>query len=130
MQSGSSMYEFETKSRYTAPRTEDRNRLNMRGDVYAINSKGQVSSFRYADQDTSFSFSYDDRGNLQTISSSAGWTWSKTETNDFNGWVIRNYFDRWQVPTEDVGEVYVNHSGIHTTRNSASLMALPELSLS
>jgi hypothetical protein len=109
---------------------QDRNRVNMRGDVYAINSKGQVSSFRYVDQDTSFSFSYDDRGNLQTISSSAGWTWSKTETNDFTGWVVRNYFDRWQVPSDDVGEVYVNHSGIHTTRNSASIMALPELSLS
>ena len=102
----------------------------MRGDVYALNTNGQVSSFRYANQDTSFAFMYDDRGNLEEISSSAGWTWAKTETEEFSGWVVRNYFDRWQVSSDEVGEVFVNQSGIHTTRNNLSILALPDLALS
>ncbi|HEY9682930.1 MAG TPA: hypothetical protein V6C86_15245 [Oculatellaceae cyanobacterium] len=127
--SKNNMYQFETNSRSNGPNGREQHRVNMRGDVYALNTNGQVSSFRYANQDTSFSFAYDNRGNLEAISSSAGWTWAKSETEDFSGWVVRNYFDRWQVSTDEVGEVYVNQSGIHTTKNNLSAMALPDLAL-
>ncbi len=123
------MYQFETNSRSSNTNKKEQHRVNMRGDVYALNTCGQVSSFRYANQDTSYSFSYDSRGNLEAISSNAGWTWSKTETEEFSGWVVINYFDRWQVGSEEVGEVFVNQNGIHTSRNNASILALPDLAL-
>ena len=123
------VYQFETNCRSSNTNKKEQLRVNMRGDVYALSTNGQVSSFRYANQDTSFSFSYDNRGNLEAISSSAGWTWAKSDTEEFSGWVVRNYFDRWQVSLNQVGEVYVNQSGIQTTKNNPSILALPDLAL-
>ena len=123
------MYQFETNSRPGATNKKEQHKVNIRGDVYSLNSNGQVSSFRYANQDTSFAFTYDNRGNLEEISNSAGWTWAKTESEEFSGWVVRNYFDRWQVSSDEVGEVFVNQSGINTTKHNLSILALPDLAL-
>lgn len=123
------MYQFETNSLTSNPNKKEQHRVNMRGDVYALNTNGQVSSFRYANQDTSYSFSYDNRGNLEAISSSAGWTWAKSDSEEFSGWTVRNYFDRWQVAAEEIGEVFVNQSGIHTSKNNTAALALPDLAL-
>lgn len=109
--------------------TRDQNRVNMRGDVYAMNSQGQVTAFRFSNTEMNYFFAYDDKGDLSAISSSSGWTWTKTNTDEFRGWVIRNYFDLWQVSEEDTGTVFVNQTGIHATGNKAELMALPEVGL-
>jgi hypothetical protein len=108
---------------------KDQSRVNMRGDVYAMNTAGQVTAFRFSNTEMMYSFVYDDKGDLSGISSSAGWTWTKTDADGFRGWVIRNYFDRWQVNEEDTGSVFVNHTGIHATGKQAELMALPEVGL-
>jgi hypothetical protein len=108
---------------------KDQSRVNMRGDVYAMNATGQVTAFRFSNTEMMYSFVYDDKGELSGISSSAGWTWTKTNSDGFRGWVIRNYFDLWQVNEEDTGSVFVNQTGIHATGKKAELMALPEVGL-
>jgi len=105
----------------------EQKQVNTRGDAYAVNSAGQVTMFRYCDTNMTHFFAYDEKGNLTNISSSAGWTWTKTTSDGFASWVIRNYFDLWKVRAEDAGEVYVNHTGIHATGTNATLMALPEV---
>lgn len=108
---------------------KDQKRLNMRGDVYAMNAAGQISTFRFTNTEVTYSFAYDDKGELSAMASSAGWTWTKTNSDEFRGWVVRNYFDLWQVSEEDTGSVYVNQTGIHATGKKAEMMALPQGSL-
>ncbi len=108
---------------------KDQSRVNIRGDVYAMNTAGQVTAFRFSNSEMMYSFAYDEQGDLSEISSSAGWTWTRANSEEFRGWIVRNYFDRWQVNEEDTGLVFVNQTGIHTTGKQASLMALPEVGL-
>ncbi|MBC7999600.1 MAG: hypothetical protein IAF58_16735 [Leptolyngbya sp.] len=102
--------------------------LNQFGDRFSKDGNGRVSTFRYRDVDTSYSISYDSRGDVSSISSSHGWTWSRVEDGEARGWLIRNYFDMWQVEERDCGEVLVDDEGIKCTTGSASLLGLPERS--
>jgi hypothetical protein len=108
---------------------KDQSQVNMRGDVYAMNSAGQVTAFRFCHTDMTYFFAYDEKGELTAISSSTGWTWTKSNSDEFHGWVIRNYFDLWRVNEEDTGSVFVNQTGIHATGKQAELLALPEVGL-
>ena len=133
MQTSNQTSNQERKSGYRqSPKSvvKDQKRVNMRGDVYAMNAAGQISTFRFTNTEVTFSFSYDENGELCAMSSSAGWTWTKTNAESFRGWVVRNYFDLWQVSEEDTGSVYVNQTGIHATGKKAEMMALPQGALS
>lgn len=106
--------------------TCEHSHMNKCGDKYMVNEYGQITLFRYSEQDAAYSFAYGDDGSVASISSSSGWTWKKTQSPDFNGWVVRNYFDRWQVPATDCAEVIVDQHGIKTCGKNTSLMGLPE----
>ncbi|MGH9552188.1 MAG: hypothetical protein ACRD3W_22570, partial [Terriglobales bacterium] len=58
--------------------------------------------------------------------SSTGWSWRKTKSPEFCGWVVRNYFDRWQVSEDACTAVIVDQSGIKAKGTNPSLMGLPE----
>lgn len=108
--------------------TKERTHVNNAGDHYAVNEDGHITFFRFRDNHASFSFAYGEDGTVEAISSSMGWTWTKTRSEEFSGWVIRNYFDRWQVKEEECGLVYVDATGIKTTGKNPEMMGLPETS--
>ncbi|CAM6002435.1 unnamed protein product [Sphagnum balticum] len=69
--------------------------LNSRGDSYKQNRSGQITDYAYKQNDKTYTFEYSDSGELQSIASSDGWTWSRVSDNRFDGWLVRNYFDSW-----------------------------------
>ncbi|MBY0357383.1 MAG: hypothetical protein K2W82_05215 [Candidatus Obscuribacterales bacterium] len=100
--------------------------VNMHGDVYKKNEFGQVITFRYAHSGVIFSFSYDAEGHVSDIDSSSGWVWKKIRSGDFEGWQIRNCFDRWYVKSTDCCDIFVGDSGVNAVGNNVAMMMLPE----
>lgn len=100
--------------------------MNGSGDKYVVNDNGQITNFKYNAQDMTFSFAYGEDGSVAAIDSSTGWTWKRMKSSDFSGWVVRNYFDRWQVPEDECGAVYVEPTGIKAQGRNVSVMGLPE----
>jgi hypothetical protein len=101
---------------------------NKCGDHYVLNENGQIIQFKYSGQDMDFSFAYGEDGDVLAINSSTGWTWKKMKSSDFSGWVVRNYFDRWQVAEEECAQVVVEPTGIKARGRNTALMGLPEAS--
>ncbi|MCC6979566.1 MAG: hypothetical protein IT343_14705 [Candidatus Melainabacteria bacterium] len=100
--------------------------LNQHGDRFSKDGDGKVTLFRYRDIETLYSISYDERGDVSSISSSAGWTWTRLDAGASRGWLIRNYFDAWQVEERECGEVLVDEEGIKCTAGSVAILGLPE----
>jgi hypothetical protein len=100
--------------------------MSPSGDKYVVDENGQITQFKYHAQDMAFSFAYGDDGDVLAIDSSTGWTWKKTKSSDFSGWVVRNYFDRWQVADEECTQVFVEPTGIRAKGRNVSLMGLPD----
>jgi hypothetical protein len=96
------------------------------GHRYVVDENGHITQFKYTGQDLAFSFAYGEDGNVLAINSSTGWTWRKTKSSDFSGWVVRNYFDRWQVADEECADVSVEPTGIKAHGRNVSLMGLPD----
>lgn len=101
-------------------------RVNTHGDLYRKNELGQITSFSYADSDILFTFGYDEQGDLSDINSSTGWSWTKVRTPGFEGWVVRNYFERWFVSREECDAVHVTEFGVKATGRQSDKMDLPE----
>ena len=100
-------------------------RKNGFGDTYRQNKLGQVTHYKYRHNDKSFSFGYDATGNVNMINSSDGWSWTRIRQPNFDGWLIRNYFECWRVQAEDCDEVTATEDGILATGNNTSQMGLP-----
>ncbi len=100
--------------------------INQHGDRFSKDEEGRVTTFRYREVETSYSISYDERGDVSSISSTAGWTWTRLDAGSSRGWLIRNYFDAWQVEERECGEVLVDEEGIKCTAGSTAILGLPE----
>ncbi|HEY9716180.1 MAG TPA: hypothetical protein V6C69_01820 [Trichormus sp.] len=100
--------------------------MNGSGDKYVVNDNGQITNFKYNAQDMTFSFAYGEDGCVASIDSSSGWTWKRMKSSDFSGWVVRNYFDRWQVAEDECAAVFVEPTGIKAQGRNVSAMGLPE----
>lgn len=118
------MYKQQAEGYYRSSR--ETSRVNTHGDVYSKNDLGQITTFSYADSDILFTFGYDKSGALTDINSSTGWSWTKTSTNGFEGWLVRNYFERWFVSEEECDAIHVTEFGVKATGKHADKMELPE----
>jgi hypothetical protein len=101
-------------------------RANTRGDRYKKDEDGKITSFKFAHSDILFTFDYDKADQLSDMESSAGWSWTKVSTPDFQGWLVRNYFDRWFVSSEECSHIYVSEFGIKANGKNPDKMELPE----
>jgi hypothetical protein len=102
--------------------------VNVSGDIYVKNEHGHITYFRYGDQDAGYTFEYAPDGNLSTISSTLGWTWTHNHSSEFKGWTVRNCLEKWRVSEEHCGNVYVSETGIQTTGQAAGFLGLPQRS--
>lgn len=100
--------------------------LNQYGDRFSKDVQGRVCVFRYRHSDTTYSINYTQDGAVSSISSSNGWTWTRVDNEDFKGWVVRNYFERWQVREDECGRVIVDELGITCEAGADAPMGLPE----
>ena len=101
-------------------------RVNTHGDTYRKNESGQITAFMYAHSDILFTFGYDSQGVICDVESSTGWSWTKIDTPGFNGWLVRNYFERWYVSGDDCDAVYVSDFGVKAAGRRPEKMDLPE----
>lgn len=97
-------------------------RVNMFGDSYKKNAEGQVTFFKYASGDVSYTFSYSHAGEVDSICGSNGWCWTVTDS----GWSVSNCFDKWNVSKQDCEAVTVSESGIQASGDKPEAMGLPE----
>ncbi len=118
-------HQFGSFSGTTTRRQSSRGR-NIYGDTFKKNPNAQIVSFKYAHNDVEFTFGYDQQGRVDEINSSNGWSWTRLSSNDFDGWLIRNYFDRWQVPASECDNVRVDEYGVRATGANTAKMELPE----
>ncbi len=95
--------------------------VNGQGDTYRQNKLGQVIDFTYRQNDKSYCFEYSANGEVSSISSSDGWSWTRIR----DGWAVRNYFDSWTVSSAECEAVKVTLDGIHAMGKDPSLMGLP-----
>ncbi|HEY9786132.1 MAG TPA: hypothetical protein V6D17_12065, partial [Candidatus Obscuribacterales bacterium] len=93
-------------------RTSDVTYVNKLGDRFTKDLRGRITSFRYRHNDTTYCMSYDEQGQITSVSSSDGWTWTRVQTEDYSGWLVRNYFERWQVSSRECGTVIADENGI------------------
>lgn len=107
-------------------RTQASRGRNVYGDTYKKASTQQITSFKFAHNDVEFTFGYDQQGRVDEINSSNGWSWTRLSSSDFDGWLVRNYFDRWQVSSKDCENVRVDEYGIRATGSNVGRMELPE----
>src|SRR5262249_1093045 len=115
-----------TKPRSDRPNHLQQCSMNDFGDTVFRDKKGTITSFRYNDLQAYYSFEYNEDGTVCSISRSDGWNWSKFDSNDFNGWVIRNMWESWSVSDRDCGVVEVDECGIRANGKNADLLGLPE----
>ena len=101
-------------------------RVNTHGDRYKKDERGNITSFKFAHSDVLFTFEYDKEGHLSDIESSAGWSWTKMHTDNFEGWMVRNYLDRWYVTSEECNNIYVSEFGVKADGKNPGKMELPE----
>jgi hypothetical protein len=124
-------FSFTVYSRVGARATFDKKPLrefgqvNRHGDTYRKNSAGQVTYFRYSHSGKSFSFGWDAKGNVCTIDSSDGWSWTRAQDAHFDGWLARNYFDSWSVSRTGCHLVTVTEDGVTAFGDSPAQMGLP-----
>jgi len=104
---------------------KDLSLVNIHGDSYRQNKSGQVTEFLYKQTDKSYAFEYTELGELQSIASSDGWSWTRICDSKFDGWIIRNYFDSWTVSRKDCESVTVGHEGIQAIGAETEQMSLP-----
>ena len=97
---------------------------NGDGSTYSKDDKERITSFKYADENPVYHFEYNENGTISTIDRTDGWNWRKINTREFTGWVIRNYWDCWQVEDQTCS-VYVDENGIKTTSGMSVQLALP-----
>lgn len=106
--------------------TREVTRVNMSGDVYKRNRLGLITFYRYSHHGDQFTFDYAEDGTLVAINSSSGWSWTKVNSKDFAGWVVHNFFERWRVPADHCGDLYVDEQGIQSTGKNAAILNLPQ----
>lgn len=70
------------------------------GATIVRDSSERITSFRYNDFDPFYHFEYGSEGSICSIDRTDGWNWRRVKSNDFNGWVIHNYWDCWKVNDE------------------------------
>ena len=97
------------------------------GATIVRDSSERITSFRYNDFDPFYHFEYGSEGSICSIDRTDGWNWRRVKSNDFNGWVIHNYWDCWKV-NDEACAVQVDESGIRTTGDNSDQLALPECS--
>ncbi|MBZ0186764.1 MAG: hypothetical protein K8F91_10990 [Candidatus Obscuribacterales bacterium] len=100
---------------------------NQAGDSITRDQEQRITSFKYRQHDSFYSFEYEKDGSVRSIDRSDGWNWRKVKSEDFTGWVVKNYWDSWSVKEEDSGSVLVDDSGLHATGQNAEQLAFPEL---
>ena len=116
-----------TKSADEYYRSErETSRVNTHGDRYKKNELGQITSFRYGHSDILFTFNYAADGNVADIDSSSGWSWTRISAPGFDGWLVRNYFERWYVSAQECSEVHVTEFGVKAAGSEPGKMELPE----
>lgn len=115
-----------TKPRSDRPNHLQQCTMNEYGDTVFKDLAGTITSFRYNDQEAYYSFEYSNDGSVCSISRSDGFSWSKVDSNGFNGWVIRNMWESWSVDDRDCGVVEVDECGIRASGKNADLLGLPE----
>lgn len=101
-------------------------RSNPLGDRYKKNAAGVITSFKFANSDSVFTFDYDKDGRVSDIESSTGWSWSKRNTPNFQGWLVRNALDRWYVTEEECKDISVTEFGIKADGKNPEKMGLAE----
>lgn len=114
------------KSQQPSKQLSERWRKNSLTDSFSRNEQGKISSYRYRSTDATFSISYDTEGGVASICSSDGRVWSRLISDTFCGWLVRTYFERWQVSDRDCGEVFVTEQGLHANGPKAEMLGLPE----
>jgi hypothetical protein len=122
------MYNQQAEDYSSARSMRATTRANTRGDRYKKNESGNITSFKFANSDFVFIFDYDQEGKVSEIESSAGWSWSKMNTPNFDGWLVRNCLDRWYVTSEECKSVSVTEFGIRADGRNPEKMELPERS--
>ena len=114
------------------PKFANQKYTNKYDDTYKKNKLGQITDYTYNDNEKSFSFGYDANGNVCSINSSDGWSWTRIivsgSSDSYIGWSVRNYFDSWHVTDADCQSVSITAEGISTLGNNTSKMGLPERS--
>lgn len=111
---------------YTRTATRETSRVNTHGDTYKKSDAGLITSFNYADSDILFTFEYAKDGLVSDIESSTGWSWTRITAPGFDGWLVRNYFERWYVSSEECDAVHVTEFGVKATGKQCEKMELPE----
>lgn len=107
-------------------RLQNKTGVNIHGDAYKKNQFGQVNSFLYGHSGITFTFTYDAEGHVCDIESSNAWVWKRIKSQDFDGWLVRNCFDRWYVNSNDCCDVFVGDHGVNAVGNNIAMMMLPE----
>lgn len=105
--------------------TGERRYKSSNGATIVRDSSERVTSFRYNDVDPFYHFEYGTEGAICSIDRTDGWNWRRVKSNDFNGWVVRNYWDCWKV-SDEACSVQVDDSGIIATGENSSQLALPD----
>jgi hypothetical protein len=95
------------------------------GATIVRDASERITSFRYNDLDPFYHFEYGSEGSICSIDRTDGWNWRRVKSNDFNGWVIHNYWDCWKV-NDEACAVQVDESGIRATGDNSDQLALPE----
>ena len=113
--------------RLSKPRKRESAIANEYGDtVSRDNITGRITAFRYCEQGTCYFFEYDKDGRISSINRSDGWVWRRVNSNAFNGWIVRNYFESWKVSDQDCGAVVIDEAGVRATGTKVDMMGLPE----
>lgn len=95
-------------------------------DTISRNEQGRITSYKYANTDTTYWMTYDHYGDVSSVCSSDGRVWSRVTSDEFAGWMVRTYFERWQVSEKDCGEVLVSEHGLTANGPKADMLGLPE----
>ncbi len=106
--------------------SSDRTYRNSLMDTYSRNEQGRITSYRYGRTDTTYWVSYDTGGDVASVCSSDGRVWSRVTSDKFSGWLVRSYFERWQVSDNDCGDVFVTEDGLSANGPKADMLGLPE----
>ncbi len=125
------VFQFDPWSPNKPHRTEERSRCsnkplaNQFGHLVVRDETGTITEFQYDRGLPMYSFEYESDGSVAAIERSDGWTWRKVNSDDFIGWVVRNYFETWSVPAEECGAVLVDDNGLKVTGLNPELIGLP-----
>lgn len=103
----------------------ERRYRNSNGATIVRDASERITSYRYTDFDPFYHFEYGSEGSICSIDRTDGWNWRRVKSNDFNGWVIRNYWDCWKV-SDDACCVEVDETGIRAFGRYSDELALPE----